>query len=109
MGKQNTESFTRLYMLPGMQHCGGGPGPEFLGEGGSGAKDAQHNVGLALEQWVEKGTPPNVIVATKYEGDDPAKGVRMTRLICPYPQNAKYKGKGDSNDAANFACVADNK
>jgi feruloyl esterase len=74
-----------------------------------GAKDAQHNVELALEQWVEKGIAPNAIVATKYESGDPAKGVKMTRPLCPYPQIAKYKGKGDTNDAGNFVCVTGNK
>jgi feruloyl esterase len=105
MGKPETEAFSRLYMVPGMQHCGGGPGPDSFGMGG-GAKDAQHNVALALEHWVEKGIAPNVIVATKNEGGE-SKGAKMTRPLCPYPQVAKYKGKGDTNDASNFACVAD--
>jgi hypothetical protein len=109
MRGQETEAFVRLYMVPGMQHCGGGPGPDSFGQGGAGAKDTQHNVELALEQWVEKGIAPNAIVATKYEGGDPAKGVKMTRPLCPYPQIAKYKGKGETNDAGNFVCVADSK
>jgi feruloyl esterase len=109
MSGQETEAFVRLYMVPGVQHCGGGPGPDSFGQGGAGAKDAQHNVELALEQWVEKGIAPNAIVATKYESGDPAKGVKMTRPLCPYPQIAKYKGKGDTNDAGNFACVAESK
>jgi len=109
MRGQGPEEFLRLYMVPGMQHCGGGPGPDSFGQGGAGAKDAQRNVELALEQWVEKGIAPNAIVATKYESGDPAKGVKMTRPVCPYPQIAKYKGKGDTNDAGNFACVADSK
>ena len=108
MRGQEPESFARLYMVPGMQHCGGGPGPDSFGMGG-GAKDPQHNVALALEQWVEKGIAPNVIVATKNESGDPSKGAKMTRPLCPYPQVAKYKGKGDTNDASNFACVADSK
>ena len=108
MRGQEPEGFVRLYMVPGMQHCGGGPGPDSFGLGG-GAKDAQHNVALALEQWVEKGIAPNVIVATKYEGGDPAKSAKMTRPLCPYPQTAKYKGKGDTNDAGNFACIAESK
>jgi feruloyl esterase len=109
MRGQETEAFVRLYMVPGMQHCGGGPGPDSFGQGGAGAKDAQHNVELALEQWVEKGVAPNAIVATKYESGDPAKGVKMTRPLCPYPQIAKYKGEGDTNDAGNFVCVTGDK
>ncbi len=109
MGGRETEAFARLYMVPGMQHCGGGTGPDSFGQGDAAAKDAQHNVELALEKWVEKGTAPSAIVATKYEGGDPAKGAKMTRPLCPYPQIAKYKGKGDTNDADNFVCVAESK
>jgi hypothetical protein len=108
MRGQEPDAFMRLYMVPGMQHCGGGPGPDSFGLGG-GAKDPQHNVALALELWVEKGIAPNVIVATKNEGGDLSKSAKMTRPLCPYPQIAKYKGKGDTNDANNFACVADSK
>jgi feruloyl esterase len=107
MSAQETEAFVRLYMVPGMQHCGGGPGPDSFGQGGFGAKDAQHNMALGVEQWVEKGIAPTAIVATKYGGGDPAKGVKMTRPLCPYPQIAKYKGKGDVHDAGNFVCAAE--
>ena len=106
MGRQETEAFTRLYMVPGMQHCGGGPGPDSFGQSGAGARDAQHNVKLSLEQWVEKGIAPSTIIATKYEGGNSSKGAKMTRPLCPYPQVAKYKGSGDSNDAGNFVCAA---
>jgi hypothetical protein len=108
MRGQEPEAFVRLYMVPGMQHCSGGTGPDSFGQGG-GAKDAQHNVAVALEEWVEKGIAPNAIVATKYEGGDAAKGAKMTRPLCPYPQMAKYKGKGDTNDAGNFVCAAENR
>ena len=104
MGGTETEAFARLYMVPGVQHCGGGPGTDSFGQFGAGTKDAQHNMELALEQWVEKGNAPAAIIATKFEGDDPAKGVKMTRPLCPYPQVAKYKGSGDTNDAGNFVC-----
>jgi hypothetical protein len=109
MGEKNTDAFTRLYMVPGMQHCGGGPGASSFGVEGTvlGAKDAQHNVSLALEQWVEKGIAPGTVIATKYEEDNPAKGVKLTRPLCAYPQVAKYKGSGDTNDAANFVCAAE--
>jgi hypothetical protein len=110
MGRQGTDAFARLFMMPGVQHCGGGPGPYSFGQNGAtDGKDAQHNVELALEQWVEKGIAPSAIIATKYEGDDSSKGVKMTRPLCPYPQVAKYKGSGDSNDAGNFVCTTVNK
>jgi len=110
MGGPETQAFTRLYMVPGMQHCGSGPGPDSFGQVGVGAGlgDAQHNVELALEHWVEKGVAPNVILAAKYEGD-PAKGAKMTRPLCPYPQIAAYKGEGDPNDASNFVCATGSK
>lgn len=108
MGEKNVNSFVQLYMVPGMQHCGGGPGPWRFGQPGSlqpsGAKDSQHDLELALESWVENDVAPSSIVTTKYIDDDPTKGVQMTRPLCPYPLAAKYKGAGDTNDAANFVC-----
>jgi feruloyl esterase len=106
MGQAETNAFSRLYMVPGLQHCGGGPGANSFGQLGMGAPDPQHNVELALEEWVEKGIAPSAIVATKYVDDDPSKGVRFTRPLCPYPQIAKFKGDGDPNDAASFVCVS---
>ena len=105
MGKQDTESFLRLFMIPGMQHCGGGPGPDNFGQAGlSPQNDAQHNIYLALEQWVEKGAAPSTVTAAKLTGEGPAATVKETRPLCTYPQVAHYKGTGDTNDAANFAC-----
>ena len=109
MGRAESASFVRLYMVPGMQHCGGGPGPDDFGVTGfSQVKDTQHNVSLALEEWVEKGTaPPDPLIVSKHEAMSPMSKVTMTRPLCAYPQVAKYKGSGDTNDAANFACGAD--
>ena len=106
LGASETESFVRLYMLPGMQHCNGGPGPGSFGAFNSpGPKDSQHNVQTALELWVEKGTTPSSFIATKYVGDP--RTVKLTRPLCPYPQSAKYKGSGDPTDASNFSCTTD--
>jgi hypothetical protein len=105
LGRPETEGFVRLYMVPGMQHCGGGPGPSSFGQfGPAPSTEPQRNVSAALERWVESGDAPSAIVATRYVGDDPAKGVRATRPLCPYPQVATYKGQGDTGDAASFAC-----
>lgn len=105
MGEQEADSFVRLYMVPGMQHCAGGPGPDVFGQQGiSPVKDARHNIYLALEHWVEKGTAPSAIIASKVEGVGPAGKVKMTRPLCAYPQQAKYKGTGDPNDAGSFVC-----
>jgi hypothetical protein len=110
MGLRDTESFVRLYMVPGMQHCGGGPGAtSFVQRHADAPNDAQHSAQEAIEEWVEKGVAPSTIIATKYVSDDPSKGVKMTRPLCPYPLAAKYKGTGDTNDAANFVCAAESK
>jgi feruloyl esterase len=89
-----TADFYRLFLVPGLYHCEGGPGPNVL--------DTQ----AALEAWVEQGTPPQTIAATKFRNDKPADGVAMSRALCPYPQVAHYKGEGDTADAASFVCAA---
>jgi len=89
-----------------MQHCGGGPGANSFGQF-TPACDADHDLSLALERWVEKGIAPDKLIATKFVDDKPEKGVAMTRPLCPYPQTATYKGSGDTNDAANFECTHD--
>jgi len=108
-GQKNAQSFVRLFMAPGMQHCGGGPGPDSFGQGGwtpgMDPDDPQHDLYLALEQWVEKGTAPEQVIATKYPGEGSATQQKMTRPLCAYPQQAKYKGTGDTSDAANFVCA----
>jgi feruloyl esterase len=104
MGQRDADSFVRLYMVPGMQHCNDGPGPDSFGQVGRLVfDDPQHSVDAALEQWVEKGAAPATIVASKYAEDD-HQHPKMTRPLCAYPQSAKYKGSGDTNEAANFAC-----
>lgn len=109
MGKPKVEAFARLYMVPGMLHCGDGPGANSFGEEPGGPADAQRNIKLALEQWVEKGAAPGALTATKYVNDEESDGVKMTRPLCPYPEVAKYKGSGDTNDAKNFGCAAPGK
>jgi len=103
-------SFLRLYMAPGVQHCSGGPGPNSFGQAGSTRpSDPQHSLQLALEKWVEDGTGPGAVVATRYAGGPPSGSLeeaKSTRPLCPYPQTAVYKGSGDTNDAASFACAA---
>jgi feruloyl esterase len=107
MGAGKTAGFVRLYMVPGMQHCGGGDGPSNFGQSGVGAGDAQHDIGIALERWVEEGRAPAEIIASKYKsGANPVSGVERTRPLCAYPQVAKWKGSGSTDDAANFECAA---
>jgi feruloyl esterase len=98
------DTFVRLYMIPGMQHCGGGPGVHTLGTSSvPDSQNPQHNVISALEQWVEKGVVPGTLIATRYADDEHTKP-EMTRPLCPYPQAAKYRG-GEVNKAASFECV----
>ena len=95
-------SFARLFLAPGMQHCFGGPGPSAFGqfERSATANDPQRNVYVAIEQWVEKGTAPERLIATQAGNST----VKMSRPLCPYPQVAKYKGKGEIKDEANWTC-----
>ena len=86
-------------MVPGMGHCGGGIGPNTFANGG----DPEHDILSALENWVEKGVAPGHLIGSGTVVGDPSK--KMTRPLCPYPQVAQYKGRGDSNDAVSFACV----
>ena len=105
MGQSESDAFLRLYMVPGMHHCGGGPGPDRFGAFGiSPINDPQHNIYLAVENWVEKGKAPGTVIALKADGFGPTVKVTMTRPLCVYPQMAKYKGSGDTNEAANFVC-----
>ncbi len=78
----------RLFMAPGMGHCGGGEGPNTF------------DMVAALEQWVEHGKAPDQILASHSTNGV----VDRTRPLCPYPQVAAYKGTGSIDDAANFVC-----
>ena len=89
-----TQSYARLFMVPGMFHCSGGPGPNTF--------DAL----TPLVNWVETGVAPETIVATKFVNDTPP-AVQMTRPLCLFPKVAKYNGSGGTSIAANFTCVAD--
>jgi feruloyl esterase len=88
-GASKVQESYRLFMVPGMGHCGGGEGPNRFDMVG------------ALEQWVEQRKPPARIVAA---GSDEGKAYR-SRPLCPYPQVAKYKGNGSINDDVNFVCA----
>jgi feruloyl esterase len=82
------DSFYRLFMAPGMAHCSGGTGPNSF--------DMQ----AALEQWVERGTAPEQVIATRATNGI----VDRIRPLCRFPQVAVYNGRGDTNDASNFTC-----
>ena len=105
LGKSEAEKAVRLYMVPGMLHCSGGPGVVDFGQDRTEARgDAEHDVFTALEQWVETGKGPGTLTAVKFVGEDASKGVAKTRPVCVYPGWAKYVG-GDVTKAGSFACV----
>jgi feruloyl esterase len=104
-GVSKTQEFYRLFMAPGVLHCGFGPGPNAFGNlGPRSPADAAHDTLLALQKWVEEGVAPKQIVALKYVDDDPAKRVAMTRPLCPYPQTAHWDGKGKVESSQSFTC-----
>ena len=79
----STSDFLRLFMAPGMGHCGGGVGPN------------QFDAVEAIDLWVTKGVAPDRLIAS---------GANRSRPLCPYPQVARYKGSGSIDEAANFVC-----
>jgi tannase/feruloyl esterase len=81
--------YFRMFLMPGVGHCGGGPGPD------------RADWITAIEQWVEQDIAPEAVVATK--ADDQGKAV-MERPLCSYPQAAQYDDSGDKNAAASFSC-----
>jgi len=89
--RERTQEFYRLFMVPGMNHCKGGPGANVF------------DMLTPLVQWVEGDIAPERVIATHYVNNNPAQGVQFTRPLCSYPKEAEYKG-GNTNDADNFVC-----
>jgi feruloyl esterase len=88
-GRSKTDNEMRLFMVPGMNHCGGGEGPNTFDKVD------------VISNWVEHGNAPDTVVASHSTNGQ----VDRTRPLCPYPQVAKYKGSGSIDEAQNFACV----
>ena len=106
VGAATAAQGVRLFMVPGMQHCGGGPGVNLFGQFSAANGDAQHNIGAALQRWVEQGVAPARIDAIKLADDeDPKSPVVRSRPLCAYPATSRYRGTGSTNDAANFECM----
>jgi feruloyl esterase len=91
-GVDPTANWARLFLVPGMNHCAGGP-----------ATDSFDGLG-AIVDWVEKGTAPARIEASARPGTTYFAG--RTRPLCPYPGYARYSGTGSLEDGANFVCAA---
>ena len=88
VGAAQTDNSYRLFMKPGINHCGGGDGAD--------AGDLL----TVLENWVERGTAPTRLTATRSANGT----VQFTRPLCPNLQVAVYSGQGDQNDASSFVC-----
>jgi feruloyl esterase len=100
---RKAEESIRLFMVPGMLHCGGGDGTDlFGGEAGSLSLDPSHDALSSLIQWVEAGRAPKEIIAARMLNNE----VVRTRPLCAYPLVGRYKGSGDAAQAANFRCSA---
>lgn len=110
----DVDDFYRFFPIAGMGHCDtSGYAPYYIAgctqyltgatHGVPGFDGAEHDGILALMRWVENGTAPEKLVATKYQDDMPAKGVESQRPVCPYPLQTKYKG-GEVADPASWAC-----
>jgi feruloyl esterase len=91
--KESVDQSLRLFMVPGMSHCSGGPGETHFDALGS------------MVEWVEHGVAPDRIVAGKLPPGETGGVENVQRPLCPYPQTARYRGSGSTNDASSFACT----
>jgi len=101
--------FARLYMIPGMAHCAGGPGATNMStatrDSDPPVSDARHDIAIALQDWVEHGQAPQALIATHYAEAGASRAVAFQRPLCPYPQVARYRG-GPTAEASSFVCAA---
>ena len=88
LGAEKAASSLRLFMVPGMGHCGGGEGPNVF------------DMVAPLEQWVENGVPPSRVVASHSTNGK----VDRTRPLCAYPAVARHTGTGSTDEAENYVC-----
>jgi len=104
LGEERTNSFFRLFMVPGMGHCAGGDGATEFGQAfrpDPPIEDAAHDVLTAVMEWVEHQRAPDKIIASSVKDSV----VSMTRPLCAYPKFAHYSGHGDINNSNSFTCV----
>jgi feruloyl esterase len=111
-GPSKASGFARLFLAPGVMHCGGGSGPGAFnsangGTGNPSSATPADDLFVAISHWVEDGVAPQKVIATGYIDGLPARGIALRRPLCAYPRKAWYKGAGDTHDAANFTCAVD--
>jgi feruloyl esterase len=107
--REDTQRFLRLYMVPGMAHCAGGPGATNFSTATRDSEppvsDAKHDMARALEAWVEHGTAPDELIATHFESaGSSGRTIAFQRPLCVYPKVARYNG-GATSLANSFTCV----
>ncbi|PYH42241.1 tannase and feruloyl esterase [Aspergillus saccharolyticus JOP 1030-1] len=114
------DDFYRMFLIPGMEHCYSTPGimnaPWYIAGADQAAmintgtysvpgyRDAKHDIILAMMAWVENGTAPDSIIATKWKNDTTATEVLRQRPVCHYPYQAQYNGTGDPDEPTNWSC-----
>ena len=102
VGQKGADAGVRLYLVPGMGHCTGGPGPSAFGQLGIPTTGPDPFAAFtALQGWVEENKTPGSLLATQYAADGT---VARTRPVCPYPAEAVWDGKGDASSAGSFHC-----
>jgi feruloyl esterase len=101
LGGRNTYSFARLFLAPGAYHCGAGTGP--APNNPSQSDSARGSPLPSVVNWVEHGTAPGSILATKV---DTATNVVTESRLCPYPAQALYTGHGNPNIASSYSCAS---
>ncbi|KAI0416762.1 feruloyl esterase B [Xylaria grammica] len=107
---EKMDAFYRLFRIPGMNHCAGGPGAWTVGQGGTPPAygipfDGDHNVLAAIVDWVEKGVAPDEVIGTKFVGDSVDAGIMYQHRHCRYPYRSTYSGSGDPLDINSWHCV----
>lgn len=107
-GVSRMRDTARLYLAPGVMHCGGGAGPDSFNSVSAGVPQppeasARDDLFQSLIAWTEQGKAPERVIATKFESADP-KRIAFQRPLCPYPSQAIYRGNGPKNAASSFVC-----
>ena len=115
VGASTADNAMRLFMFPGVAHCGDGPGFSSFGQWFNGTGNPAEDIRAALVDWIERGRPPDALIATR-GGEDlwldprvnqPVNTLRPTRLVCAHPQRARWTGQGSTEQASSFRCEQD--
>lgn len=108
-GMSRLHNAARLFLAPGMMHCGGGPGPDAFNSAFAGlpkppVAEPSDDLFLALTAWIEQRRAPERVIATKYETAEPGK-IAFQRPLCAYPKQATPVGRSSTGSVSDFACA----